>query len=101
MSNKSVLTLIRQLLFALTKTSVFLSKRLSVKLRVFALLFNFFCLRLFKLYVYFVILGPGPCTDLADLQLVIESVWLCTEQIITCNNPTLKYICMQDENQFK
>jgi len=43
--------------------------------------------------MYFAFLGPGPCTDLADIQLVIESVLLSTEQIITCNNSTLKYIC--------
>ncbi len=39
-------------------------------------------------------LGPGPCTDLADVQLVIEFILLSTEQIITCNNPILKYICI-------
>jgi hypothetical protein len=66
--------------------------------------FKRLCVQLHDInYMYFAFLGPGPCTDLADVQLVIEFVLLYTEQIITCNNPILKYIHMyvQDENQFK
>jgi hypothetical protein len=91
MANKSVVTLKRQLLFTLTMTSVFLSKRCVCTVTCFCTLIYFFCLKLCKIYVCFAILGSALG---GHVKLVIEFVLLYTEEIITCNNPTLKYICM-------